>query len=837
MKRILCLILLLFSLHSIAQKEANNWIFGVFAGLHFEDDGSTTLLEGSQLATNEGSSSISDAYGNLLFYTDGQSVWDRNHIKMPNGDYQEGTGLLGDPSSTQSAIIIPNRSNPNLYYIFTIDEPHHDNAAAYPNQFTGTYPEGGTIPGEDNGYNDGLNYSIVDISITGDNGSIGNVTTKNVHLITYDPNNPEEASYKCSEKLSAVKNYDGTGYWVITQFIDKFYAFEITPEGVNETPVVSVVGPSITTMGYRKNAIGCLRVSPNGKKMAIAHQQMGTVAGEDDSHGSVWLFDFNNTTGQVSNPLLISEDTSPYGVEFSPKSKKLYVSYSNGINQFGGVHQYDLLSSDIPASDVFIASTRQSGTLQLAPNGKIYRASTSSTNLDIITLPEEDGTACGFVSAGVVLTPGRSSFGLPNFITSYFFASIISQNKCHGDITEFKLDTDDTVNSITWNFGDATPTTPPLSGSSTTHQYQSPGKYTVTATIVSQGETYLATADIIIAETPVANAAQRLTACDDNNDGTAQFNLSERTIQILGSQSTVTNSVSYFLSPDDARNNTNTLNEIAYTNVSNPQTIYARVQSSANSDCFNLTSFDIQALKSPVVNNAAENKILCLDSEDGLWLRAVANSTTDFTYKWLPGMEETETIQVFSAGLYTVIITNAAGCETQKQFVVTASAIAIIDDVIVDDLRENNTVTVIASAPQGVDTQYTYSIDRPNGPFTENNVFNYVSIGLHTVYVYDTKGCGIASKDITVLSVPKFFTPNGDNVNETWNIIGVNAKFYPKSKIYIFDRYGKLLADVDPRGLGWDGTLKGTRLPADDYWFVLELDNGRTAKGHFSLIR
>lgn len=836
MKRCICFILLLFSMHAIAQKEANNWIFGVYAGLHFDDNGNANLLYGSQLATNEGSSSISDAYGNLLFYTDGRTVWDKNHTVMPNGNYNQGTGLLGDPSSSQSAIIIPNRSNPNLYYIFTIDEPHHDNAAAYPNQFTGTYPEGGTIPGEDNGYNDGLNYSIVDISVTGENGSSGDVITKNVHLLTYNPNNPDEARYKCSEKLTAVKNVNGTGYWVITQFIDKFYAFEIIPQGVNETPVISAVGPSITTQGYRKNAIGCLKVSPNGKKMAIAHQQAGIVAGDDDGHGSVWLFDFNTTTGRVTNPLVVSQDTSPYGVEFSPRTKKLYISYTNGLNQFGGIHQYDLLSADIAASDELIAPTSQSGTLQLAPNGKIYRASPGSPNLDVINLPEENGIACNLTLSGIALNPGRSSFGLPNFITSFFIAEIISRNKCHGDITEFELDTEDAFDSVTWNFGDGTPTTLPSPNLSVTHEYQLPGKYLVTATIVYQGETFLATADIIIAETPIANTAKRLTACDDNNDGVALFDLSQNTGEILGSQSSIVNRVFYYLSESDALANSNRLTT-GYNNISNPQTIYARVQSSVNTDCYDLTSFAIQALKSPVVRENFENKIVCIDSEDGLWISAVENNTTDFTYKWQPGGEATEAIKVFSPGLYTVTVTNALGCSTQKQFVVTASGKAIIDDVIIDDLKENNTVTIIASAPENVETKYTYSLDKPNGPFVESNIFDYVSIGLHTVYVYDTNGCGIASKEISVLSVPKFFTPNGDNVHETWNILGINAKFYSKSNIYIFDRYGKLLADVDPKGLGWDGTFMGIRLPADDYWFVLELDNGRTAKGHFSLLR
>ena len=114
MKKI-TLLLLLFTLGASAQKEANNWLFGHFAGIHFLEDGTVEALNGSAMTTNEGCSSISDVNGNLLFYTDGRSVWDRNHVIMPNGDYFAGTGLLGDPSSTQSGIIIPSSDNPDIY--------------------------------------------------------------------------------------------------------------------------------------------------------------------------------------------------------------------------------------------------------------------------------------------------------------------------------------------------------------------------------------------------------------------------------------------------------------------------------------------------------------------------------------------------------------------------------------------------------------------------------------------------------------------------------------------------------------------------------------------------
>jgi gliding motility-associated-like protein len=105
------------------------------------------------------------------------------------------------------------------------------------------------------------------------------------------------------------------------------------------------------------------------------------------------------------------------------------------------------------------------------------------------------------------------------------------------------------------------------------------------------------------------------------------------------------------------------------------------------------------------------------------------------------------------------------------------------------------------------------------------------------VYVNDTNGCGIVSRTISVIGVPKYFTPNNDGVNDFWNVKGINDRFNAKTTIYIFDRYGKLLKQINPAGPGWDGTFIGAPLPSDDYWYTIKLEDGRQTKGHFSLKR
>jgi gliding motility-associated-like protein len=1121
MKFKILLLLIFMSSAALAQGEANNWFFGQFGGIKFLEDGSVIPLPGGQMFTSEGCSTISDAEGNLLFYTDGRNVWDRNHVLMPNGNYNAGTGLLGDPSSTQSGIIVPKKDDPNIYYIFTVDEPHQTNAAAFPAQHTGSYIEANGeffIPEADDGFNNGLNYSIVDLSVTGANGSIGDVTTRNVHLVTYNPDINDEAKYKCSEKITAVRNGDGTGYWVIAHFIDKFYSFAVDAAGVNSTPVITQIAPVVPVSGYRRNSIGCIKASPDGEKLAIAHMQFGTIEGGSTINGAVFLYDLDNTTGILSNAIELDNNISPYGVEFSPQGKKLYTSYATDPSSGQGfINQYDMLSADIQGSEIVVANTLQSSTLQLGPNGKIYRSVIQSQFLDVINSPDEDGFLCDFQEQGQFIS-GTAVFGLPPFITSFLSANMQVENTCEGEQTTFELNVNSAFDSVLWDFGDGTPTT---TVTEPVHTYALPGSYTAVATISRQGETTQISRDIVIATIPVANQAPTLIECDPDNDGIAIFALNNNTAAILGTQSPATYDVKYYATQENADNNTGALNSSSYTNTLNPETIFARIYNSSNSECYATTSFQIRAANTPVI--AETSFATCDDNADGsdtngkatfdltAIAAAVSTNTTDFTttfyasqanadndvdplptaftntaaneqvifarivnntantcftiqpvtltvnplpinvanvalvqcdtgtvsdeitqfnlaqadvfftagdptftvtyflnpdeattgvalaspytnisnphiitarvlntvtgcvrlmelrlqvntdntiqielercdddgiedgfaefdltdaglegtadsviyyaflndalqeqnpisntytnifvnlqrvyarvennnscvalqeilllvrplpdivteanaivcqntgafieidagvpptatgyaYLWSTG-QTTRTITVNQPGVYTVEVTNnnnISACSRVRTVTVAPSNVATIDSVITVDLVDNNTVTVNVSPTNNVNTTYLYSLDAPDGPFQESNYFEFVTGGFHTVYVYDINGCGIVAQEISVLQIPKFFTPNGDGINDTWDIVGMNSEFYKDADIDIFDRYGKLLASVDPRSPGWTGNYNGYALPATDYWYVVTLENGRIVKGHFSMIR
>ena len=596
----------LLNTHVFAQGEANNWFFGGGAGLVFDNINGTvtpTAAASQTINTLEGCSSISDPNGNLKFYTDGRDVWDANHNIMPNANYFAGTGLLGDPSSTSSGVIIPKPGDLDKYYIFTVDEPHHQNAWAFPNQGptdingnpTSFYNDSfSSVPAGDDGFNNGLNYSLVDMTLNNGMGDIDS-SEKNIQLQTYDPLIQEHLEYKCAEKITAVEHADGQSYWVLTHFVDTFYAFRIDSNGVNLAPVTSTVAPSISVSGYRRNGIGYLKSSPNGNILAISHSQNSNIEGSNSGNGSAWLYDFDKETGLVSNPLQVDSNDNFYGVAFSQNSEKVYFSSSNGVQQF------DLTSADIPSSATSIYQTSSGfmGAMQLGPDGKIYICNPIfDFTLDVINAPNETGTSVNYVEAGQQLSPGTSaSYGLPPFIQSFLVANISYVNDCLGSSTEFYLSTSETIVSLEWDFGDSVTST----DLNPTHVYNLAGEYTVSVTITTTTEVQTFDTLVTIFDTPTANAVNDINVCDDDNDGVSSFDFNtEVTPDVLDSQDAASFSVSYHASQQDADDNQNPFSN-PYINTLTQETVFVRIENVDNTDCFDTTSFDIEVFDTPVI--------------------------------------------------------------------------------------------------------------------------------------------------------------------------------------------------------------------------------------------
>ncbi|WAC01862.1 hypothetical protein N7U66_18655 [Lacinutrix neustonica] len=406
-KKIIIIICFLLTAFVNAQNETANWFFGEKAGLNFNNGFASANLDG-ELVTTEGCSTISNRQGDLLFYSDGITVWNKNHEIMQNG-----TGLAGDDSSTQSAIIIPDTGSNSVYYIFTVD------SRAGP---------------------DGLRYSRVDMNLDAGLGAV--TTAKNVLLVT-----------PTTEKITAVESSDGESIWVISHKWEsnEFVAYLVSASGVNPVPVVSAVGS--VHGGDLNNSIGYLKASPDREKIASV---------KSFTNNETQIFDFNAATGEITNPITISnyisEDIGPYGCEFSPDSKLLYVSeiIRDAPVAFSKIHQYDLTlntQQQILDSDIIVGQEEGLlGAIQQALDGKIYIAKFNSSQISIIKKPNDLGLDCAYGAEAVNLGSRISRLGLPPFIQSYFFATNIFENTCFGDTTSFNIETSSTIDSILSGF-------------------------------------------------------------------------------------------------------------------------------------------------------------------------------------------------------------------------------------------------------------------------------------------------------------------------------------------------------------------------------------------------
>lgn len=608
-KTLLLLFAICYIVSSYSQNEASNWYFGQNAGLQFNlNTGTVTALTNGQLNTLEGCTSISDTEGNLLFYSDGRTIWNASHIPMANASEAFGTGLKGDESSTSSGLIVPKPQDLNSYYIFTVDEPHHFNSADFPNNQDG------------DGVNDGLMYSLVDMTLDGGLGDVDPLE-KNVPLITYDPTVPIQVDFKCSEKITAVKADDCSSFWVITHFVDRFYAFKVDINGVNTTPVVSIVGPEVPAEGYRRNALGYLKASPDGSKLVVAHHGFATtLAGE--SGGGVYLFDFDNNTGVVSNSLELygpENNDSPYGVEFSAENRKVYATISAGANGSGAssVIQWNLESADIPNSQVVIhtSSTFSAGALQLGINRKIYRAQFSFSNnasnngrfIGVINNPEADGTGANYNENGVLVDVtgnniNLSRIGFPPFIQSLFNSQIdIIQNGI--STTELLLCDNDSYTLIAEDVpgGTYTWSKDGVILPETTFELfvDTPGFYEVFIE-PNNGECPIeGEALVSYFPNPTISQPNDIVVCDLTEISSFDFTVQDS--QALDGQDPNEFSVHYYTSQSDADTNTN---EIIgpFNNTSNPQEIFVRVDNNSNSNCFDTSSFFVEVFVTPIID-------------------------------------------------------------------------------------------------------------------------------------------------------------------------------------------------------------------------------------------
>jgi len=413
----------------MGQSPADWWYFGNGAGVHFTPTGPVADTNGV-LYTNEGCATVSDAQGNLQFYTDGLQVYNALHDTMPNGD-----SLYGNGSSTQSSVIVPYPGSSNKYYIFTVRG----------------CTSGGLLP-ESEYY---FSYSIVDMTL--ENG-LGDVVLAQKNVVLFD---------STAEKCTATLHANGQDIWVMGRENTEadFYAYRLTSQGIVDTVV--------TSFGAIDNAcVGYMIANHEGNKIAVAYYITQAVV----------IYDFNQSTGQFApGPDTIFTNGSVYGLHFSPNDELLYTGNS-GL----GVWQYDLTAANVQSSGIQVSPTSTSFASYWAiaegPDEKLYvsRAGTAGY-ISSIEFPDVAGLGCSFIDSSVFLDGRTASLGLPNNVAPGLFAisAIDVEGFCLGNTTSFGLDTTG-VSSVLWNFGDSN------SGSNTsslffpTHTFTDTGFFTVT---------------------------------------------------------------------------------------------------------------------------------------------------------------------------------------------------------------------------------------------------------------------------------------------------------------------------------------------------------------------
>lgn len=684
-KYIFILPFLISTFFVFAQKQTNIWYFGNRVGLDFNQTPPLVLSNGTANSL-EGSAVISDNNGKLLFYTNGKIVQNKKHLTMPNG-----TGLLGELSSTNNAVIVPVPANDSMYYLFTIGSAMEE------------------VPV--------FAYSIIDMKA--DSG-FGDIVVKNI--IVKDT---------VLEKLAAIRHCNNRDVWIVIKIwnTDEYHSYLLTASGFNTTPVISKTG--LVTNGQINNATGALKFSSKGNKLVACH-------GFDND--ALEIMDFDNTTGMITNPLVIYPNTTPhqstfngvYGAEFSPDGKLLYVSTTNSDTDPSTLYQFDITSNNaaaILASKQVIAQSTPwiGGALQLGPDKKIYMAMWNDSALSAIENPNIYGAGCNFVFNKIFLAQTTNfpvQFGLPGFMQSYFdptsnpYDFSRAGGNCLDSNVSFTINRLSGIDSVKWNFGDMTQS----QVLQPAHTYALPGFYDV---------------QLIVYKVD----------CSGLNDTIT------RKIWIANSNT--------FLGGD--------------TSSCNPLALQIGIEEIFGVNYLWNTGF-------------TGNKI----------------TTTGFGDYWLE-LEQN-------------------GCKIRDTIKVTQRpkpAVNLGADTSICKYKP----VILKTANANYDS-YLWNTGETTASILVNQTGTY--------YITVTQSSCTASDTIKVLPgdcdiyVPTAFTPNKDNLNETFGVVDNASLQYFSMQVY--SKWGQLIFSSNDITRKWDGTYKGKNMPNGSYLWMLNYINSRGRK-------
>ncbi len=667
---ILCLLVYGAPRPALAQKEQNIWYFGPGLGLDFNNGTPPKVLTDGAMDASEGTASIADANGKLLFYSDGTAVWNKNHQLMANGD-----GLLGSANSAQSSLIVKQPGNNNIYFLFTTDS---------------------------NGKPNSLRYSTIDMSRK---GGLGEVIKKNTSLhALYSP---------VTEGLTAVRHANGRDIWVVVKQYGRsdFRSFLVDAAGVDVAKQAistwfsdSFIIPEADPV----HAIGCMKLSPDGTRMAVVNL----------ASNSVKVFRYSTTTGHMDpilttwgtgETLTLANGSTPYGVEFSPDNTKLYVSTDAGTR----IYQYDLsLANVLEINDkaTLVAQVALDpspvryvgGSLQLAPDGKIYFAKPASGHLAVIHNPNAVGAACNYEDKAIYLEGRKSNLGLPAFVQSSFYFSyeIKYTINCFGIPSQFYFDapTGEQPDFMEWDFGDpATGASNKASTLNASHSFSAPGEYTVTFKRHYNNKQEIYSITIPITAPPVVDLGPDRSVCPGTE---ATLDATTPNATYKWSNGSTTASIT----------------------TNKPGTYWVDVTVGI---CTTRDQVTVSNYTLPTVN-LGPDKELC--EGQALELNAFYQGAT---YKWQDG-STAPTFTVTKAGTYSVEVTSAEGCTKIDEITISYNPLPIVDLGPDQDICANTTITLDATQA-GVTYKWSTGATTPTITVAE--------AGEYFVTITNSKGC------------------------------------------------------------------------------------------------
>lgn len=499
----------LMSTSLYSQEHHYNWPLGNGVSVNFVS-GSPVVSTDCSIDTFYPTAGISDENGNLLLYSNGQKIWNRNHEIMENGE-----GLLSNSYTSQGVVIIPKPGSSSIFYVITTD-----NDGNYTVDYSAL---------------SGLDYSVVDLNLDSGLGAVI-PGQKNINLLP-----------RSSEKLTYIKDFEGN--WIFaTHYEDKFYFFKIDENGVNPSPKIVQTGIYIPPVyGRYSTGGGTMKFSHDGQQLAISHRHL---KGEDlennaNRHGLVRLFDFDINSLSLSNERPALDRGYPMGIEFSPNNEFLYVSSITPHGAGGAIYQYETNTQNVAETEVELHfSYMTHGIMQMAPDGKIYKSPGAydyNQFIGVINNPDQKGMAADYDHEGVELPHYyKSHWGLPQGYDSASRFNILAENFCESQNVEFSLSNASSIKSVTWNFNDPDSGAENISTSLTpTHQFSTSGTYEVEVVITDNTAAVTTISrNILISKIPDAINFENLYACEDETGSgfSSSFDLLKVQKEILEDQ-------------------------------------------------------------------------------------------------------------------------------------------------------------------------------------------------------------------------------------------------------------------------------------------------------------